>query len=85
MSSPSGRRFYEDFREAGASVLKSLWEAIEILLTNAQAARQVRADMDLPTLKAVLSGACVSLDLADGNKGLKERIWSVFRDGLRCV
>lgn len=70
------------FREATTCVINELWDVVGLLLLKAQTARRVRDDIDLKTLKAVLTGTCVSLDMADGERALEQKIWLVFLDGL---
>ncbi|MEV4285483.1 hypothetical protein AB0K40_08245 [Nonomuraea bangladeshensis] len=57
--------------------------AIETLLTRAQQAEDVRADVRIPELLALLSAACLAAERGQWEEGLRTRTLSVMFDGLR--
>ncbi|MEU9835163.1 helix-turn-helix domain-containing protein [Streptosporangium sp. NPDC048047] len=70
--------------KAGMSGLsREMVAVIETLLTRAQQAGRVRADVRMPELLALLSAACLAAERGRWEEPLRTRTLSVMFDGLR--
>ncbi len=70
---------------ANLAEVNDLWEAIAALLTRAQRTGEVRGDIGIADLRALLRGAFVAADHEDGDTGLAGRVLTVVCDGLRVM
>jgi len=65
-----------------ADAVGELHEALGVLISRAQAAGAVRAELTVTDLVALLKGLLATVR-ADPDPGLRERVFAVVRDGLR--
>jgi AcrR family transcriptional regulator len=72
-----------DLQSATSAVGADLKAAVGALLTRAQQAGAVRADVQLPALLALLVGASRALEHAAGDQAAQARALAVILDGLR--
>jgi AcrR family transcriptional regulator len=68
-----------------AEVNRDLWDAIGELLTRAQRTGEVRRDIGIVDLMALLRGTFVAASHEDGGTGLAGRVLTVVCDGLRVT
>lgn len=71
-----------DLRSAAPQVIEHLRETVDVLLTRAQRAGQIRDDIDTNDLMSLVAGAFVAEQHA-GNRPHRRRLAAVFLDGLR--
>jgi AcrR family transcriptional regulator len=65
-----------------AEAVGDLHEALGVLISQAQAAGAVRAELTVTDVVALLKGLLAAVR-ADPDPGLRERVFAVVRDGLR--
>ena len=70
-----------DFAQAAPGAEQRFMAVLGDLLTRAQQAKKVRADIDVNDLKALVVG-CQAMQRYSGNAGVTERLLAIVRDGL---
>ncbi|HEX6677214.1 MAG TPA: TetR/AcrR family transcriptional regulator [Actinomycetes bacterium] len=73
-----------DVTAALTEISRDLRGAVAQLLARAQDAGAVRRDVGIAELMAVLAGTIVALQRHGGDAGVRDRVVSIFRDGLRA-
>jgi len=72
-----------DVRAATASLKDVLYDALDVLLTRAQAAGAVRDDIGIDDLKVAVSGTCLGIGYANADAATRDRTVEILFDGLR--
>ncbi len=72
-----------DVRDATAAVKREFYDAVAVLLKEAQATGQVRDDIGIDELRVLMTGACLSINSPAVEAGVRDRSLRVLFDGLR--
>jgi AcrR family transcriptional regulator len=72
-----------DVRAATASLKDALYDALDVLLTRAQATGAVRDDIGIDDLKVAVSGTCLGIGYANADAATRDRTVEILFDGLR--
>jgi AcrR family transcriptional regulator len=70
-----------DLQKAVPGMLGEMWNAVGLLLEQAQQAGAVRRDVQLSHVQTLVSAACTAID--QQGDGLDQVVWTVISDGLR--
>ncbi|MDH6135010.1 AcrR family transcriptional regulator [Kitasatospora sp. MAA4] len=73
-----------DVRQTTSEIGRTLHQAMAALLTEAQRANAVRADLGVPELTALLVGTCRMVEHLGSDSDARERTFAVIADGLRA-